>query len=134
MPLHLTAEHEQRLKQLAAQTGRTSDELAQEALDGYLKHVEPLMADIREAEESAEREGWPTNEEVFESLNERLMKPARGSSTTRATYDLNAMVDFIGQNNPDAAIRVANRIYDQVMQLAPMPTSAEPVMSWEPEN
>ncbi len=86
MLLHLTAELEQRLKQLAAQTGRTSDELAQEALDGYLKHVEPLMADICEAEESAEREGWLTNEEVFESLNKRLMKPARGSSGRRAQH------------------------------------------------
>jgi len=41
--------------------------------------------------------------------------------TPPATSDLNAMVDFIGQDNPDAAIRVAARIYEQVMHLATMP-------------
>jgi toxin ParE1/3/4 len=41
--------------------------------------------------------------------------------TPRATSDLDAMMDFIGKDNPDAAIRVAARIYSQVMQLAAMP-------------
>jgi len=33
-------------------------------------------ADLREGEESAEREGWLTNEEVFERLSRRLRKTA----------------------------------------------------------
>ena len=74
MPLHLTPEIEQRFAQLAAQTGRSPEELANEALDSYLSHVERLIADVREGEESAEREGWLTHEEVFERLNKRLLK------------------------------------------------------------
>jgi predicted transcriptional regulator len=71
MPLHLTPELEQRLAQLAAQTGRSPDEIAQEALEEYATHLESLIADIREGEESADREGWLTHEEVvarFEKL------------------------------------------------------------------
>jgi predicted transcriptional regulator len=76
MPLHLPPELEQRLAQLAAQTDRTPEELALEALESYLIHVESLIADVREAEESAGREGWLTHEEVFKRLNKRLLKPA----------------------------------------------------------
>ena len=74
MPLHLTPELEQRLAQLAAQTSRSPDEIAQEALEGYATYLESLIADIREGEESVEREGWLTHEEVFERLNKRLLK------------------------------------------------------------
>jgi len=74
MPLHLPPALEHRLAQLAAQTGRSPDEIAQEALEGYATHLESLIADIREGEESAEREGWLTTEEVFEALNKRLLK------------------------------------------------------------
>jgi hypothetical protein len=38
--------------------------------------MEGLMADLREGEESAERDGWLTQEEVFERLNHRLRKTA----------------------------------------------------------
>ena len=41
--------------------------------------------------------------------------------TPRATSDLDHMVDFIGKDSTDAAIRVADRLYNQVMQLATMP-------------
>ena len=54
----------------------TSDELGQQAIDRYLDHIETLTADIREGEESAEREGWLTHDEVFENLHKRLLKTA----------------------------------------------------------
>ena len=41
--------------------------------------------------------------------------------TPRAASDLDEMVDYIGADSPDSALRVAGRIYDQVMQLATMP-------------
>jgi predicted transcriptional regulator len=76
MTVHLTAAQEQRLEHLAAQSERSSDELAQEAIDKFLDHKESLIAEVREGEESAEREGWLSHEEVFERLNKRLHKTA----------------------------------------------------------
>ena len=76
MAVHLAPELEQKLRHLAAKTERTTDELAQEAVDSYLRHVESLTAAVREGEESAKREGWLSHEEVFERLNKRLLKTA----------------------------------------------------------
>ena len=72
MPLHLTPELERRLAQIAARSGRSPDEIAQEALEGYATHLESLIADIREGEESAEREGSLTHEEVFARIEKLL--------------------------------------------------------------
>jgi toxin ParE1/3/4 len=41
--------------------------------------------------------------------------------TPRATSDLDDMVEHIGKDSPDSAVRVAERIYNQVMQLATTP-------------
>jgi predicted transcriptional regulator len=72
MSIHLTVAQEQRLEHLAAQTERSSDELAQEAIDRYLDYREALIAAVREGEESAEQEGWLSHEEVVERVNKRL--------------------------------------------------------------
>ncbi len=76
MTLHLDHNLEQRLEHLAESVHRTPDELAQKALSSYLDHIEALTADLREAEESAEREGWLTTEEVFARLEKQLHEPA----------------------------------------------------------
>ena len=76
MTLHLTPAVEQRLEHLAAEVHRTPDELAEEAIDGYLKHIEVLTAEVREGHDSAERDGWLTHEEVFHRLRNRLQKSA----------------------------------------------------------
>ncbi|CAN5772832.1 hypothetical protein BH10ACI4_BH10ACI4_22900 [soil metagenome] len=59
---------------LAAQTDRTPDQIAQQAVDGYLQHIEILTAEAREGEESADKDGWLTHEEVFARINQRLHK------------------------------------------------------------
>ena len=41
--------------------------------------------------------------------------------TPRAASDLNLVCDRIAEDNPAAAVRVADRIYKQVLQLAGMP-------------
>jgi predicted transcriptional regulator len=74
MAIHLTPALMQQLEQIAAETDRTPTDLVQETLDGYVKHLESLTREVREGEESAEREGWLTHEEVFERLNKRLLK------------------------------------------------------------
>jgi predicted transcriptional regulator len=67
---------EERLQQIAVERGVPLEQVLAEVLDGYLDHMQGLMADLREGEESAERDGWLTHEEVFERLNHRLAKTA----------------------------------------------------------
>lgn len=76
MSIHLTPALERQLDQIAAETNRTTSDLVQEALDDYVKHVASLTAEVREGEESAERDGWLTHDEVFERLNKRVLKTA----------------------------------------------------------
>jgi hypothetical protein len=66
MMIDLTPEEEQRLGQLAAQ----------DFFKGYLRHLDELAEAVREGEESAERDGWLTHDEVFERLHRRLTKAA----------------------------------------------------------
>jgi predicted transcriptional regulator len=72
MAIQLTSDLEHRLEHLAAESQRPVDELAQEILEDYLTYVEVLTEEVREGDESAEREGWLTTEEVFERINKRL--------------------------------------------------------------
>ena len=76
MTLELPPALEQRLEHLATQGGRTPAELAQEAIDLYLQHVELLTTEVREAEEKADREGWLTSEEVLQRIQTRFQKTA----------------------------------------------------------
>ena len=76
MSLQLTPALEQRLGHLAEQTHRSLDELAHEAIDLYLQHIELLTVEVREAEEEADREGWLTSEEVLQRIQTRFQKSA----------------------------------------------------------
>jgi predicted transcriptional regulator len=76
MTIDLTPAEESRLLEIASEAQRTPEEIAQEAVSGWLRHVSELAADIHEAEQSAEREGWLTHDEVFERLNVHLTKAA----------------------------------------------------------
>jgi len=42
--------------------------------------------------------------------------------TPRAAIDLDGMIDYIAMDSPDSAIRVASKIYNQVMDLSSMPS------------
>ena len=76
MAVQLKHRQEEQLQRIAAEKGITAEQVLAEILEGYLRYVEGLMADLREGEESAERDGWLTHEEVFERLNQRLAKSA----------------------------------------------------------
>ena len=52
------------------------DVTPEEMMDRFFDRLDGLAAELREGEESAEREGWLTDEEVFERLNRRLVKTA----------------------------------------------------------
>jgi predicted transcriptional regulator len=76
MAVQLKPGQEEHLQQIAAERGVTVEEVLAGVVDEYLNHIQGLMAGLREGEESAEREGWLTSEEVFERLNRRLSKTA----------------------------------------------------------
>jgi predicted transcriptional regulator len=76
MTVHLTDAQEKQLDHLAALTQRSKDEIAQEALDSYLRHIEALTAEVREGEESAQAEGWLSHDDVFDRLKKHLPKTA----------------------------------------------------------
>jgi len=76
MAIQLPSILEQRLADLAGSRHCTIDSLVSEVLEVYLTHIDALTADVREAEESAEREGWVPHEEVAARLNQRFKKSA----------------------------------------------------------
>jgi len=76
MEIQLTPDLVALLNQMAAETNRTPSDLVEEAMNGYVKHITSLAAELREGEESAVRDGWLTHDEVFERLNQRLLKTA----------------------------------------------------------
>jgi predicted transcriptional regulator len=76
MAVQLKPGQEERLRQVAAEIGVPIEQVLAELVDEYLNHIQGLMAELREGEEPAEREGWLTNEEVFERSNRRLAKTA----------------------------------------------------------
>jgi predicted transcriptional regulator len=72
MAVQLKPEQEQRLREAALRLDVTPEEM----MDRFFDRLDGLAAELREGEESAEREGWLTDEEVFERLNRRLVKTA----------------------------------------------------------
>jgi predicted transcriptional regulator len=76
MAMQLKPGQEERLRKIAGERGVPVEQVVAEVIGGFLDHVDGLMADLREGDESAEREGWLTQEEVFERLHHRLAKTA----------------------------------------------------------
>jgi predicted transcriptional regulator len=76
MAIQLRHDQEERLQRMAVERGVPVEQVLLELIDRILEHAEGLAADLREGEESAEREGWLTQEEVFERLHHRLAKTA----------------------------------------------------------
>ncbi len=71
MALQLTPALEQRLEHLAAETNRSPADLAHEAITSYLQHIETLALDVREGDESAERDGVLSTAQVMERITKR---------------------------------------------------------------
>ena len=71
MKLQLTPAQEQRFAHLAEATGRPTSELVEEVISRYLDEIVMRTNEVREAEASAERDGWLTTDEVFARLNLR---------------------------------------------------------------
>jgi predicted transcriptional regulator len=76
MAVQLKPGQEEQLQQLALERGVTVEQVFSEVIDWYLNRIQGLKDELREGEESAEREGWLTQEEVFEQLHHRLAKTA----------------------------------------------------------
>jgi predicted transcriptional regulator len=76
MTLQLTPAQEKKFQELAAASDRSASELVEEVISQYLDEVEIQASELREAEESAERDGWLTTDEVFARLNLNFRKTA----------------------------------------------------------
>lgn len=74
MTIALTREQEQGIHQLAAASDRSPEALVQDAVDSYLLHSQMLAEAVREGEESADREGWISSEDVLARLQRRFAK------------------------------------------------------------
>jgi predicted transcriptional regulator len=74
MPLHLTPELEQRLEQVAAQSGRTPEELAHEALDRFVTEQEEILAAIQEGDDDIAAGRVLDHEEVVARFEKRFSK------------------------------------------------------------
>ena len=74
MPLHLTPELEQRLAQLAAQTDRTPEEFALEAVDLFVTEQEEILAAIREGDDDIAQGNVLSHEEVVARFERRFSK------------------------------------------------------------
>jgi len=85
MSIQLTPDLEQRLNQMATALNRTANDLVEEAMNGYVNHITSLAAQVREGEESAERVGWLTHNDVFERLNQRSIKTAERAFSTQVS-------------------------------------------------
>jgi predicted transcriptional regulator len=73
MEVHVTSEMQAKLAHLAAQQGRNTDELVQDALTRYLEEEARFVAAVKLGEEALERGEYFTHEEVGERL-ERLFQ------------------------------------------------------------
>ena len=76
MAIEITPALTARLESLASELHRPVEEIAVEAIDGYLRRIEVLTAEVREGEQSAATHGWLTTDEVFDRLHSRLRKIA----------------------------------------------------------
>jgi predicted transcriptional regulator len=68
MTVELTTEHESQLKEIAENRQQTVHQVAQEAVADFLAYRTEMEAFVGEGEESAEREGWLTHDEVFDRV------------------------------------------------------------------
>ena len=73
MEVHVTAEMQARIAHLAAQQGRNSDELVQDALTRYLEEEARFVEAVTLGEDALERGEYLTHEEMGERL-ERLFE------------------------------------------------------------
>jgi predicted transcriptional regulator len=74
MPLHLTPGLEQRLKRLAAQTGRAPEELAHEVLDRFVTEQEEILAAVKEGDDDIAAGRVLDHEEVVARFEKRFSK------------------------------------------------------------
>lgn len=74
MEVHLTAEQQEQLAELATQRGRDADTLAQEAISRYLAEESRFIEAVRLGEEAIERGEYLAHEQVGERLN-RMFRP-----------------------------------------------------------
>jgi predicted transcriptional regulator len=72
MTVQLTAEQEARLSDIAAQAGRTVEDVAREAVDLYLAEDAHFRAAVQEGLDAADRGEFVPSSEVWERVEREL--------------------------------------------------------------
>jgi predicted transcriptional regulator len=70
MTVHLAPETEQKLRHFAAQSERTPDELAQEAVENYIRYKEHFVTAVHEGLAAADRSELHDHDEVMAMMDE----------------------------------------------------------------
>jgi predicted transcriptional regulator len=76
MKVQLSIEQEAELSEIAAQTGRTPEELANEALDRYLKEEGRFLSAVRTGQDAAGRGEFIAPSQVWAGVQRALISRA----------------------------------------------------------
>ena len=104
MEVHLAQNQETGSNNLAAKTGRGTDELVQQAVARMLEYDTSFLEAVEEGRAAARRGDLLEHDEVVERM-ERMFAHMRIRWTTPASDDLAHIVARIRDDNPDAALR-----------------------------
>jgi predicted transcriptional regulator len=72
MAVQIRPEQEQRLQQLAAQSGLSADEYLQREVDSILEYQEDMARTVKRGDEDIAAGRFVSNEQVFARIQERL--------------------------------------------------------------
>ncbi len=74
MDIHLSVQQEARLREIASQTGRSTDEIVQEFVQSQLDHDAWFRAEVKLGMEELDGGHFVTHEEVLQELAPYLKK------------------------------------------------------------
>lgn len=106
----------EQLEKLAEATGRSKTYLAVEALQSYLDEQAWQIADIRQGIKEADALDFATPKEVAALKKNSAMFEVRW--TRQALRNLESITAHIARDNPEAAKKFSDAVFDRVEHLA----------------
>ena len=110
-----------KLARLATQRGRDTQALVEEAIERFVDYDEWFLREVEKGLAAADRGELIDHEEIGTLINRRIVADAR-PWTERAAPDLTGICDYTEEHSgPEAALKVALRVYEAVGSLLPFP-------------
>jgi toxin ParE1/3/4 len=131
MALSIRPEIEEQLVALAGVTGRSPQELTDEALRHFVEREAEIVTKIRRGIEAADRGEVVSHGAVIQKLKARLDKTRWSARvelvwTVPAEAELLAIFDYIANENPTAAERMLDEIQNAASKLELLPLLGRP--------